>query len=132
MSLPPSEILDQLGAAERIAFARVFAAPASRPQELAARLAAHGQEIAEAAARNEFLDTRAAGVIAHALTAALDDWDRLAPAQMEVLQAAVGYFVLREDAEDDLDSVLGFEDDVAVVNACLRFLGRESLSIETI
>jgi uncharacterized membrane protein YkvA (DUF1232 family) len=128
---PPAALLAELGDAERLAFARVFATAPSTPQDLRAQLSAHGQEITAAAARNEFLDTRAASAIACRLSDLLDEWDALTSAHRAVLHAAVAYYVLREDAEDDLDSVLGFEDDVAVVNACLRFLGREPLTIET-
>ncbi len=50
--------------------------------------------------------------------------------QHRALQLAVLYFEQEDDAEPDVDSVLGFEDDAHVVNAVLRFLGRDDLLID--
>lgn len=40
-----------------------------------------------------------------------------------LIQAAVRYFVIEEDADSDLDSILGLDDDAEVLNAVLRKLG---------
>jgi hypothetical protein len=40
-----------------------------------------------------------------------------------LVQAAVRYFVIEDDADSDLDSILGLDDDAEVVNAVLRHLG---------
>jgi hypothetical protein len=40
-----------------------------------------------------------------------------------LIQASVRYFLLEEDSDNDLDSVLGFDDDAEVTNAVLRHLG---------
>ena len=44
-------------------------------------------------------------------------------AERLAIQAAVRYFVLEDDAESDLNSVIGLDDDAEVVNAVLRHLG---------
>lgn len=40
-----------------------------------------------------------------------------------MVQAAVRYFVIEEDADSDLGSILGLDDDAEVLNAVLRRLG---------
>jgi uncharacterized membrane protein YkvA (DUF1232 family) len=40
-----------------------------------------------------------------------------------LVQAAVRYFVIEDDADGDLDSILGLDDDAEVMNAVLRRLG---------
>ncbi len=126
---PPAGLVAELPADVRAAFVRVFPTALSGPDPLRRQLAAHRDEIEAAAARNEFLDGAAARAISERLARLLDDWNAMPPAHRAVVQAAVAYYALRDDAEDDLDSVLGLEDDVAVVNACLRHLGLGTLVI---
>lgn len=51
------------------------------------------------------------------------------PWQHRLLQVAVRYYVLSEDEEDDLESLVGFDDDAMVLNACARALGLEAAVI---
>lgn len=46
------------------------------------------------------------------------------------VQAAIRYFVIEEDADGDLDSILGLDDDAEVINAVLRHLGHEGWTVE--
>jgi hypothetical protein len=46
------------------------------------------------------------------------------------IQAAVRYFVIEEDADSDLASVLGLDDDAEVVNAVLQYLGHTKWSVK--
>jgi uncharacterized membrane protein YkvA (DUF1232 family) len=47
-----------------------------------------------------------------------------------LVQAAVRYFVIEEDADSDLDSILGLDDDAEVLNAVLRKLGHADWQID--
>jgi hypothetical protein len=46
-----------------------------------------------------------------------------------LVQAAVRYLVIEDDATNDLGSILGLDDDAEVMNAVLRHLGRESWQV---
>ncbi len=47
-----------------------------------------------------------------------------------LVQAAVRYFVIEEDADSDLDSILGLDDDADVLNAVLRKLGHHDWVVD--
>lgn len=89
----------------------------------------HLAVIEDAAQHNEFLDVELARRIAAACHAILD-LGPLSGADRMAAQAAIRYFVLREDADDDLTSIVGLEDDVQVVNAVLHHLQHPELVIE--
>lgn len=127
---PPDDLLDELPPAARETFARVYpeTAPASAGPLLAS-VQRHLEEARRAARANEFVDTSLADAIADRLRQVLAGWDTLTAPQRAAVSATVSYFALSDDAEDDLDSVLGFEDDAHVFNACARFLGRPDLQI---
>ena len=46
------------------------------------------------------------------------------------IRGAVEYFLLTEDAAEDMDDALGFDDDARVVNAMLRRIGHQEFLIE--
>jgi hypothetical protein len=46
------------------------------------------------------------------------------------VQAAVRYLLIEEDADSDLESILGLDDDAEVINAVLRHLGHEDWQVE--
>lgn len=49
-----------------------------------------------------------------------------------VVQAAVRYFIIEDDADSDLDSILGLDDDAEVINAVLRHLGHDDWVVEVL
>jgi uncharacterized membrane protein YkvA (DUF1232 family) len=57
--------------------------------------------------------------------------DETPESDRRLIQAAIRYFVLEEDAVGDLVSQAGFDDDRTVMNAVLRALGLEHLVIPT-
>jgi hypothetical protein len=46
-----------------------------------------------------------------------------------LVQAAVRYFIIEDDADGDLDSILGLDDDAEVMNAVLRHLGYDDWQV---
>lgn len=91
-------------------------------------LDAHLEVIKAAQASNEYVDVSLAlrlttvsrALLDEAESAGTDDARRLA-------QAAVRYFILDDDGENDLTSVHGLVDDAEVCNAVARALGRGDL-----
>jgi hypothetical protein len=83
-----------------------------------------------AAGTNEFLDLPTARAIASALELALAEPTPTHPDHLAALHVAVRYFEEDDDGDPDLESVLGFDDDAQVLNAVLRYIGREDLCIE--
>ena len=58
--------------------------------------------------------------------------DATPEATRQVIQAAVRYFVIEDDADSDLDSILGLDDDAEVVNAVLRHLGHDDWVVDVL
>ncbi len=95
---------------------------------LRADLAAHLSELTAHSARHEFIDIGTAtrlNAVCHRLL------DRLADGAPEdhrrLVQAAVRYFILDDDAESDLHSPIGFDDDAQVVKAVAAAVGAGDL-----
>ncbi|PIE16029.1 MAG: hypothetical protein CSA66_07795 [Proteobacteria bacterium] len=72
--------------------------------------------------------------IANALQALLRSIDeRTSEQDLHIIQAAVRYFVIQDDGEvNDLATELGLNDDAHLVNAVLRYFGRDDLMIDGI
>lgn len=77
---------------------------------------------------NEFIDLHLAERVAEACLELLAS-EPADPDARAVIQAAARYFLVRSDADHDLDSLFGFEDDAVVINAALKYLGREASSV---
>jgi len=72
--------------------------------------------------------------IAHALTQLLDRVNEKTGADnMRLIQAAVRYFVIQDDGSGhDLESREGLYDDAHVVNAVVRYFGRDDLVVRSL
>lgn len=97
--------------------------------ELRAELDDHVVQIQSASGANEFLDAALALAIASSCRALLEHTETGSGHERALAQAAVRYFVLDDDADHDLESVCGLDDDAMVCNAVARELGREDLVI---
>ncbi len=96
--------------------------------QLRSELDAHLEAIEAARARNEYVDVSLALRLADVSRALLDEAESQGNDHARRLaQAAVRYFILDDDGENDLTSVHGLVDDAEVCNAVARALGRGDL-----
>ena len=90
----------------------------------------HLNAIRAAMAHNEFPDIDLAERIASVLLRLLGNYQQSADGQRPLIIGAARYFVEAHDAEPDTRSLLGFDDDVTVLNFVLDRIGRSDLRIE--
>ena len=115
----------------RLVEPKLAEAPRSVP-ELERWVRSYAAHIEAAAASNNFPDMdlelgRACGAACLALLEAAGP--RPDDDALRVLNAACRYFAASNDDEDDLESLVGFDDDAMVINACARVLGHEDVVI---
>jgi len=105
------------------------ALPREEAWALAPAVRDHARAVRSAQKANEFLDADTAEQIASALIAILMDYDSFKDDHKRLIIGAIRYFVTSQDAEADLTSILGFEDDALVLNYVLEIIGREDLKV---
>lgn len=109
---------------------QLMATPPGATAELRDRLGAYVARIECAATKNEFLDVTLATRVAAVCEALLSEADRRGTEQAQRwVHAAVGYFLLDDDGDHDLESLCGLDDDALVCNAVAEALGRPDLMI---
>lgn len=86
---------------------------------LVADVEQHVFQVRRALEINEFLDVEIAERIARILKRLLGEIDRYPLNKKKLIIGAARYFVKNNDAQSDLGSLLGFDDDVAVLNYVL-------------
>lgn len=94
-------------------------------------LADHLKVVEARAAEREHVELDLAGDLVASFTTLIDDGD-LDDAQRAVLAGAIDYFLEARDAEDDLTSPIGFEDDAFIANTAFERLGRADLNVSAI
>jgi len=99
------------------------AAQAADAGKLEALIQGHLALVESAQEHNEFIDLARARELAAAATRLTGALDTLAPRQRIIAAAAVLYFVTSDDAEDDLASSVGFDDDAEVLESAFVRLG---------
>lgn len=90
----------------------------------------HVSQVRSALEANEFLDVVLAEKIAKLLIDLLGTIERYPGAKQRLIVGAARYFVRSNDAQADLSSLLGFDDDAAVLNYVLVELGHGELRIK--
>ncbi len=126
--------LDGIPDASKDLWSKLLAEELRPVHELVKQVKGYQQTIAQrSSVRNADVDPTLANALADAsmklLTTIKDDTPddrRLA------IQAAVRYFVIEDDADSDLDSILGLDDDAEVLNAVLKHLGHEEWMVEVL
>ena len=115
---------------DRVLAPMCTALPLSEVESLKQAVLAHVSEVRAATASNEFLDVAAAERAAHVLLELLDGYARYPEPHRSLIVGAARYFVREQDVEPDTGSLLGFDDDVMVLNFVLETIGRADLRVE--
>jgi uncharacterized membrane protein YkvA (DUF1232 family) len=90
----------------------------------------HVFQVRIALVANEFLDVAMAERIAALLKNLLANIESYPAPKQRLIVGASRYFVRSHDAQSDLSSLLGFDDDAAVLNYVLVELGHDELRIQ--
>lgn len=80
----------------------------------------------------EFVEVGLAERLATNLGVAIDEAESFDDDQRATLGAAAAYFVSSKDAESDLRSPIGLEDDAFVVNEAFTLIGRDDLHVSVL
>ena len=121
--------MDALPEPTREAFAAAYPSTPGDVEELLTRVGSHAAETHSAATKSEAVDLSLSLRIAGRLRTVLEAWESFTPPQRAAIEAAIAYYALNEDGHSDLHTLAGFEDDAAVVNAVLTYIGRSDLCI---
>ncbi len=108
-------------------WSKLLEEPMRSEAELLHEVEAYAKLIEKVGLEQEFFDQTTARQLTHVSLRLLETWDELDDEGRRLGQAAIRYFVLSEDGDDDFESPTGFDDDAAVMAAVLRHVGRESL-----
>lgn len=99
-------------------------------RQLRARLDAHLAKVQ--ASDYEFVQVGLAERLATNLGVAIGEAENLDDDQRAIVGAAVAYFASSSDAESDLRSPIGLEDDAFVVNEAFTLIDRDDLTVSVI
>ncbi len=97
-------------------------------RELRAQIPTYIDELELSTRKHEFLDIGLAKKVAGQCLGLLDGIDiDTSEETRSLIQAAVRYFILDDDADSDKESLIGFDDDARVVELVAREIGREDV-----
>lgn len=99
------------------------------PAELLEHAEKHLAEARTAYQSNRLINIRLATAIRDVIETVVGKWDKLGATSSFWLAGAFLYYATSDDDEADLTSPIGFEDDVEVLNACLRFAHLDELCL---
>lgn len=102
--------------------------PILQLMELANR---HLAETREAHQNNRLVNLRLASAIREVLASVVAQWEQIDANASFWLAGAILYYASSDDDEVDLTSPIGFDDDVEVLNACLRLAHLDSLCLNS-
>jgi uncharacterized membrane protein YkvA (DUF1232 family) len=102
----------------------------SQVSELQKQIIDHVQDVRDALQQNEFIDLDLAERISRVLLTILGEIPSYPEIHRRMIIGAARYFVLSQDAQADFKSVLGFDDDLKILNYVLRFIGRNDLQVD--
>jgi hypothetical protein len=99
------------------------------PMELLNLAEEHLEKVRRAHSKNIFINFKLAKEIFNTFQIVTDQWDSNPGHSHPWLKGMIRYFSLSTDLESDFTSPIGFDDDVEIMNACLRLAGREDLCL---
>lgn len=115
------------GSEERVR--RLFEQSLQPIETLLKELDAHLEGIRVSARHIEFIDVESAARVARFCARLLEEVARAPSRERHRLaQVAIRYFAERDDVERDLESPIGFDDDLRIVQAIARELGMKDLA----
>ena len=126
--IPPPETAAQVGgipAELQESVDELMAEPALDPSTLLDQVFAHVRAFEQEARVNEFVDLPGAQTLAAQSEALLARFPTMTAPQRALAQAAIRYFVIAENVEDDFD-IGGLDDDKRLMNAVLEHFGISS------
>jgi uncharacterized membrane protein YkvA (DUF1232 family) len=127
-----AEVLDMLEDEAHDIFAQLVEEPPLPLGELRDEVAAYMIRLEREADEDDAIDLDMAEAIAESLRGLLEHVAEEGDEDAHrLVHAAVRYFILEEDAEDDLASLIGFDDDAEVVTEVAEALDRPDLAIDT-
>jgi uncharacterized membrane protein YkvA (DUF1232 family) len=100
------------------------------PQVLLKQAFGHLEKVRHAHDQNAFVNLRLAEAMVDVFKTVVGQWDGLPDPAKPWLKGMIRYFALSTDLESDLTSPIGFDDDVAIMNACLRLAGLDDLCLD--
>lgn len=89
----------------------------------------HLKHVHAAHKNNIYVNLKLAEQIVKNFKAIATKWDQIPKHCQPWLLGMMRYFCLTSDLESDFTSPIGFDDDVEIMNACLRFAGCKDLCI---
>lgn len=120
--------LDGIPDASRPLWSKLVSEDLRPVHELFADVRGYQQELAKRAEwRDDDVDPALANGLAEAVLRMLSSMSDDTPERTRrLVQAAARYFVIEDDADSDMGSILGLDDDADVINAVLRSLGHHA------
>ena len=108
----------------------ILARPAAGQEDMLEDLDDYTTQIDAASRQRADLDVHLAEMILRTCRTLLEeDWAHLDPAQQSLVRLACVYYLDSDDADGDLESPFGFEDDALILNLVLEFIGRSELRV---
>ena len=99
------------------------------PMELLNLAEEHLEKVRRAHSKNIFINFKLAKEIFNTFRVVTTQWGNLPKHSYPWLRGMMRYFTLSTDLESDFTSPIGFDDDVDIMNACLKLAGREDLCL---
>ena len=103
--------------------------PQEQISELKNKVTYHLELVRAELQPNEFIDIDLAEQIAQRIFQLLDQYATCPENKRRLIVGTARYFIQKQDVQADLTSIIGFDDDAAVLNYVLTELGKQDLKV---